>query len=136
MRRSDGGRRELARATDIRLISFGSAAGRLAIGLGLMIAPRRALTALGFSEAGEATIVIAQVAGVRDVVLAASTLISLDDSERLRAASLANAVADAGDALSFLLSLRRGGPRSACLRGMSAAVPASLSSLWVAWRLA
>jgi hypothetical protein len=135
MRRSDGGRREATRAADVLLISAGSAAGRLAIGLGLMVAPRRALAALGFGDAEEAAIVIAQVAGVRDIVLAATTLISLDDEDRLRAASLANAVADAGDALSFLLSLRRGGPRSASIRGMSAAVPASISSLWVAWRL-
>jgi hypothetical protein len=122
-------------AADVRLISIGSATGRLAIGLGLMFAPRRALAALGFDDAGEAAIVIAQVAGVRDAVLAASTLLSLDDHDRLRAASLANAAADAGDALSFLLSLRRGGPRSASIRGMGAAVPASISSLWVAWRL-
>jgi hypothetical protein len=121
-------------AWDVGGLSVLLALGRVAIGAGLMLAPGRALPALGFTENAE-SVTIARIAGVRDLVLAASTLLALRDAERLRAASLANAAADGGDALAFALAL--GGDRggSAAVRGLPAATAASLSSLWVAWRL-
>jgi hypothetical protein len=90
---------------------------------------------LGFGSPTEDAVTIARIAGARDIVLAIATLTSLEDPRRLRSASVANAGADGGDALSFALSLRRGADRTAALRGLSAALPASVSSLWVAWRL-
>jgi hypothetical protein len=78
---------------DVRALSIGSAVGRLAIGMGLFAVPRRALSALGFGEVDEAGLTLARLAGARDVVLGIATLLALDNGDRLRAASLANAAA-------------------------------------------
>jgi hypothetical protein len=116
------------------MLSIGNGLGRIAIGLGLMLAPRRALSVLGFDDAGESVVMISRIAGVRDIVLGVATVVALDDRSRLRAASLANAGADGGDAVTFALAL--GGEQSgAARRGIAAALPATLFSLWAAWRL-
>jgi hypothetical protein len=83
----------------------------------------------------ETGLTLARLAGVRDIVLAVATLVALDDGERLRAASLANAAADGGDALNFALALGRTHRNPAARRGIAAALPASAASLWVFWRL-
>ena len=109
--------------------------GRLAIGVGIFAVPRRTLSALGFGEVDETGLTLARLAGVRDVVLAVATLLALDDANRLRAASLANAAADGGDALNFALALGRTDPNPAARRGIAAALPAFAAGLWVFWRL-
>jgi hypothetical protein len=120
----------------VRGFSAASALGRIAIGVGLALAPRRALSALGFTEHSAETVVIARIAGGRDIALGVATLAALDDPERLRAASIANSAVDGGDALAFAAALGAGGEaRTAGLRGIAAAVPASLASAWVASRL-
>jgi hypothetical protein len=126
-----------AAATDVRLLSAVLGAGRLAIGLGLAVSPRTTLKALGFSDHGTAAVAVARIAGGRDLVMGAATLLALGDAERLRAASLANAAADAGDALTFasVLASGDGDVRDAGLRGLAAAVPAALAGAWVATRL-
>ena len=92
------------------------------------MAPEPALRALGFSKVTAATVAISRVAGVRDLVLGVATLARLRDRGDLRAATLANAAADAGDTLAFGLAL--GTPeRTAGSRGVAAA------GLWTAWRL-
>jgi hypothetical protein len=118
----------------VRALSAGNGVGRIAIGLGMMLAPGRALAVLGFPEAGEGTMVIGRIAGVRDIVLGLGTVLALRDHSRLRAANLANASADAGDALTFTLALGGEGD-AAARRGLAAAVPAALASLWAARRL-
>jgi hypothetical protein len=106
----------------------------MAIGLGLFVAPEPALRALGFSDVSPATKAVARIAGVRDFVLGGVTLAALDDGERLLGATVANATADAGDAAAFVLALRQG-ERDAGLRGLAAALPATLAGIWVARRL-
>jgi hypothetical protein len=128
-------RRALVSEPDIRALSIGSAMGRLAIGVGMFAVPDRALSALGFGEVDETGLTLARLAGVRDLVLGVATLLALDDPGRLRAASIANAAADGGDALSFALALRRTPRNSPARRGMAAALPASAAGLWVLWRL-
>jgi len=118
----------------VRVLSAGNGAGRIAIGVGLMLAPERALEVLGFPDAGPGAVVISRIAGVRDIVLGVNTILALDDPARLRAASLANAGADTGDALTFSLALGGEGD-AAARRGIAAAVPAALASLWAARRL-
>jgi hypothetical protein len=126
-----------ADAADVRLLSTVLGGGRVAIGLGLAVAPRMTLNALGFSDHGTAAVAVARIAGGRDLVMGAATLLALGDAQRLRAASLANAVADAGDALTFasVLASGDGDVRDAGLRGLAAAVPAALAGAWVATRL-
>ena len=101
--------------------------------MGLLVAPEPALRALGFSDVSEATKAVARIAGIRDFVLGGVTLSALDDPERLMSATVANATADAGDAAAFALALRD--ERGAALRGIAAALPATLAGIWVARRL-
>jgi hypothetical protein len=126
---------EVLEAPDVRVFSLISVGGRVAIGLGLLAAPERALRALGFSEASPATVTVGRIAGVRDLVLGLVTLAALKDSDRLRRATLANAVADAGDAAAFAIAVGSD-ERTAGTRGVAAALPATLAGAWVAWRLA
>jgi hypothetical protein len=121
-------------APDVRALSLISAAGRMAIGVGLLIAPEVSLRALGFSDVSPGTVAIARVAGIRDFVLGGVTLAALDDTDRLRGATIANATADAGDATAFALAARSG-ETSAGRRGMAAAIPAAIAGIWVARRL-
>ena len=119
-----------------RGLSVVSALGRIAIGTGLAIAPARALGALGFDDVSPTTVTVARIAGGRDIVLGAVTLLAVDDPDRLRAASLANAAVDGGDAATFAAALAMGDElRTGAVRGLAAAVPATLASLWVARRL-
>jgi hypothetical protein len=129
------GERATVNARDVRTLSIASGLGRLVIGVGIFAAPRRAFSALGFREVDDVGVTLARLAGARDIVLAVATLLALDDADRLRAANLANAAADGGDAVSFALALRRTRQSEAARRGMAAAVPATIAGLWVAWRL-
>ena len=118
----------------MRAFSLVSSAGRMAIGLSLLLAPERSLRALGFSEVTPATKAVARIAGVRDFVLGGVTLGALEDRERLLSATVANASADAGDALAFAIALGSE-ERTAGIRGLAAALPATVAGTWVAWRL-
>jgi len=86
------------------------------------------------SNATSATITVGRIAGVRDLVLGLVTLAALEDPDRLRLATLANAAADAGDAVAFGFAMRTE-ERTAGNRGIAAALPAALAGIWVAWRL-
>jgi len=119
--------------TDVRAFSLISAVARLGIGIGMLAAPEPALRALGFSDVNAATVAVARIAGIRDLVLGGVTLAALDDADRLRIATIANATADAGDTLAFGMATRAG-ERTAGLRGVATALPATLAGLWVAWR--
>jgi hypothetical protein len=121
-------------SADVRAWSLASGVGRVAIGVGVLAAPEPALRLLGFVEVNPATAAVGRIAGIRDLVLGAVTLAALEDRARLRAATLANATADAGDTLAFALALG-GGERTAGGRGLAAALPATVAGLWTAWRL-
>jgi hypothetical protein len=119
---------------DVRGFSLISAAGRIGIGIGMLLAPEPALRALGFSEVNAATVAVARIAGIRDLVLGGVTLAALDDRDRLRTATIGNATADAGDSIAFAMAIRAE-ERTAGFRGVATALPATLTGLWVAWRL-
>jgi hypothetical protein len=121
-------------APDVRAWSVASGLGRVAIGLGLLAAPERAMRALGFTDVSSATVAVSRVAGVRDLVLGIATLAALDDRDRLRVSTLANAVADAGDTFAFGAALGTS-ERTAGLRGVAAALPAAVAGAWTTWRL-
>lgn len=119
-----------------RLTAAGLAAGRLAIGVGLWVAPRRVAGALGFEDLGPAALALARIAASRDLVLGAWQAGALGDRDELRRATIAVAAADAGDALTFALAARAGGDvRTAGARGLAAALPAALAGGWLAQRL-
>jgi len=119
---------------DVRGFSLFSGVGRIAIGLGMLAAPGPALRALGFTEVNAATLAVARIAGIRDLVLGGLTLTALGERDRLRKATIGNAMADAGDSLAFVAAIGAE-ERTAGLRGVATALPATLAGLWVAWRL-
>lgn len=119
----------------VRTTAIGLAAGRLAIGASLWLAPRQALSALGFGEADDRAVALARIAASRDLVLGLWQLASLDDPGALRRASVAVAAADGGDAVAFALVLRSAEPRRAALRGLAGAVPATIAGAWLTWQL-
>lgn len=119
---------------DVRAWSLASGLGRIAIGFGLVAMPEPALRALGFSEVTPATVAVSRIAGIRDLVLGVVTLAGLEDRDRLRAATLANVAADAGDTFAFGVALGTL-ERTAGARGIAAAVPAAVAGAWTAWRL-
>lgn len=119
---------------DVRAWSVVSGLGRIAIGAGMLAAPEYSIRALGFSDVTPATVAVSRVAGVRDFVLGVATLAALQDRTRLRAATMANALADAGDTMAFGMAARTR-ERTAGLRGVAAALPAAVAGAWTLWRL-
>jgi hypothetical protein len=112
------------------------AAGRVAIGAAIWLAPRQALPVLGFGRAaddGEA-LTLARIAATRDLVLGTWQASALGDRARLRRATLAVAACDAGDALAFAVAARRGSTTLA-VKGLAGAVTATLAGAWLAARL-
>jgi hypothetical protein len=119
---------------EVRAWSLVSGFGRIAFGIGMLAAPEWALRALGFRELSPAAIAVTRLAGGRDLVLGLVTVAALNDRDRLRAATLANTVADAGDTLAFGLT-HGTEERAAGTRGLAAALPAAIAGAWTAWRL-
>jgi hypothetical protein len=117
-----------------RALAIGLAGGRLAIGVGLWLAPALSARLLGFGEIDSRAITLARIAATRDLVIGGWQLGALDDPARLRAASAAAALADTGDALAFALALRAGDreTRRAGLRGLTAAAPAAIAGACLA----
>jgi hypothetical protein len=119
---------------DVRAWSLASGLGRVGFGVAMLAAPEWAVRALGFSEVTPTTAAVTRLAGVRDFVLGAVTLGALGDRDRLLSATVANATADAGDTVAFAVALRAG-ERGAAIRGLAAALPATIAGIWVARRL-
>jgi len=121
-----------------RALAVALAAGRVAIGAGIWLAPRRALPALGFEHVADDddALTLARIAATRDLVLGAWQASALDDRTRLRRATLAVAGCDAGDALAFAVVARRGSRPGLAAKGLAGALPATLAGAWLAARLA
>lgn len=108
-------------------------AGRVAIGVGTLLATRPALRALGFTETDAAGSALAKVLGARDLALGVLTLAARDDRDALRAAALAATALDAADAVAFSFALGDPETRQAGVAGFVTAAAATLAGAW-AWR--
>jgi len=106
---------------------------RIAIGVGVLAAPRAALRALGFSEPNTQTLALARVAGSRDLALGALTVAARDDSRRLRGVGIAAIGVDAADAVTFALASRQPGFGLVGAGNALAGTAAALVGSW-AWR--
>lgn len=121
---------------DVRAYALVSGLGRIAIGVGLALAPKQALGALGFDDAPAGTVAVSRIAGGRDIAIGVATIAAMRDTDRLWRASIASAFVDAGDAAAFAAAASSDPKmRTAAVRGMAAAVPATIAGLWVAARL-
>jgi hypothetical protein len=118
-----------------RAVALALAGGRMAIGIGFWVAPDLIRRALGFGELGDEGLAIARIAGTRDLVLGAWQAAAAGDRERLRKATVAVAACDAGDTLAFA-ALARSGRLAPGLRGVAAALPATVAGVALAQRLA
>jgi hypothetical protein len=95
---------------DVTLAARGLATGRIAIGLGLFLAPRRlARTWLGDEADGRFVPAVVRGVGARDVAVGVGTLVTLRDGEPTPDAVRwleAGIVGDLGDAVGTLLTGR------------------------------
>jgi hypothetical protein len=116
-----------------RQAAIAIAGGRIAIGVGALLATGPALKVLGFSETDVSGRALARLAGSRDVALGLLTILARDDPRGLRVATAASAALDAADALSFGIASADPSARRAGLLGFTSGSAAALSGLW-AWR--
>lgn len=105
---------------------------RIAIGIGISVAPRPTLKALGFADPSAQSLALARTAGSRDVFLGALTLAARDE-RRLPAVGLAAAAVDVADTVTFGLAARQPDLRAAGVRGALAGAAAAGTAAW-AWR--
>jgi hypothetical protein len=95
---------------DPRDLGRAYAGGRLAIGVLLVLFPRRIMAGMagGPDQVTPALVLVTRLLGVRDAILGAGTLAAVaeGDAGRVRTWMTYGAVADAGDALSTLAGYR------------------------------
>ncbi len=105
---------------------------RIAIGAGILAAPRPTLKALGFAAPSAQSLALARAAGSRDILIGALTLAARDE-RRLRAVGLAAGAVDVADTVTFGLAARQPSLRSAGVGGALAGAAAASTAAW-AWR--
>ncbi len=121
----------LARAGAIAI-----AATRIGIGIGALALTRPALGLLGFENADGATVALARMAGARDIALGVQGLLTRDDAEGLRKATILARAVDAGDAFAFAAALvNRDGIDRTALKNLPIAGGAVVAGGWLAARL-
>jgi hypothetical protein len=110
------------------------AAGRAAIGAGVLLATRPALRVAGFPTPNADGVALARLAGGRDLALAALTFTAQRDRAALRAVTLASLAVDATDAVSLGIAGRKHRElRLAGIGGVLSGGSAALAGAW-AWR--
>ncbi|MFT3866209.1 MAG: hypothetical protein QM729_18260 [Solirubrobacterales bacterium] len=118
-----------------RAAVLGIAAGRVAIGVGALLATRPALKALGFEAGNTQTRALARIAGGRDVALGLIAFAGRDDRDALRQASAVAAAVDLGDALCFAVAGRDRAAGRAAVQGILAGGAAAAVGAWAVRRL-
>jgi hypothetical protein len=118
-----------------RAAVLGIAGGRIAIGVGALLATRPALKVLGFEASDTPARALARLAGSRDIAIGLLTFAARDDRERLReAAALATAV-DFGDAVAFAIAGRDPAAGRAAVQGILSGGGATVVGAWALRRL-
>jgi hypothetical protein len=109
------------------------AAGRVAIGVGALLATAPSLKLLGFPELDAPGKALGRIAGSRDIALGLLAISTRDDATALRLAALTATVVDAADAVCFGIAARDPATRKAGLSGVASGGAAALAGAW-AWR--
>jgi hypothetical protein len=118
-----------------RAAVLGIAGGRIAIGVGALLATRPALKVLGFEATDTSARALARLAGSRDIALGLLTFAARDDRERLlEAAAVATAV-DLGDAIAFGIAGRDPAAGRAAVQGILSGGGATVVGAWALRRL-
>ncbi len=118
-----------------RAAVLGIAAGRIAIGAGVLLATRPALKALGFEAADTSTGALARIAGGRDIALGLLAFAGRDDRVALREAAAAAAAVDLGDAVCFAIAGRDPAAGRAAVQGIISGAAAAAVGAWAVRRL-
>ena len=119
-----------------RTAVLGIAAGRIAIGVGALLATRPALKVLGFDSTDTSARALARIAGGRDVALGLLTFAARDDRTALRDVTATAAAVDLGDMLAFAIAGRDPAAGRAAVQGILAGGAAALVGAWATRRLA
>jgi hypothetical protein len=119
-----------------RTAVLGIAAGRVAIGVGAVLATRPALKVLGFDSTDTSARALARIAGGRDIALGLLTFAARDDRAALREATATAAAVDLGDAIIFAIAGRDPAAGRAAVQGILSGAAAALVGAWATRRLA
>jgi len=119
-----------------RPVAIAIAATRIGIGVGAFARTRPALRLAGFERPDASSVVLARLAGARDIALGVLLIAVRDDPARLSgAAALATAV-DAADAIAFGAALAgRDGIDRTALRNLPVAGAAVVAGSWITAQL-
>ena len=118
-----------------RAAVLGIAGGRIAIGVGALLATRPALKVLGFEASDTSARALARIAGGRDIALGLLTLAARDDRERLREAAAVATAVDLGDAIAFGIAGRDPAAGRAAVQGILSGGGATVVGGWTVRRL-
>lgn len=118
-----------------RQLALAIGAGRMALGLSILLATRPALRKMGFGATDASGEALAKLGGGRDLALGAMTLAARDDRLALRTAILVSGACDAADAVALGLAAGRPETRQAGLGGVIAGSGAAAACLWAGRRL-
>ncbi len=119
-----------------RAAVLGVAGGRIAIGVGALLATKPTLKVLGFEGTDTSTRALARIAGGRDLALGLLAFAARDDRVALREATIAAAAVDVGDAICFGIAGRDPAAGRAAVQGILSGSAAALVGAWAARRLA
>jgi hypothetical protein len=118
-----------------RAAVLGIAGGRIAIGVGALLATRPALRVLGFEASDTSARALARIAGGRDIALGLLTFAARDDRERLREAAAVATAVDLGDAIAFGIAGRDPAAGRAAVQGILSGGGATVVGAWALRRL-
>jgi hypothetical protein len=118
-----------------RTAVLGVAAGRIAIGVGAMLATRPALKVLGFDSSDTSARALARIAGGRDIAIGLLTFAARDDREALREVTAVAAAVDLGDTISFAIAGRDPAAGRAAVQGVLSGGAAAAIGAWAHRRL-
>jgi hypothetical protein len=118
-----------------RAAVLGIAGGRIAIGVGALLATRPALKVLGFEASDTSARALARIAGGRDIALGLLTLAARDDQARLRGTAGVAAAVDLGDAICFGIAGRDPAAGRAAVQGILSGGAGAAAGAWAVRRL-
>jgi hypothetical protein len=118
-----------------RTAVLGIAAGRIGIGVGAVLATRRALKVLGFDASDTSARALARIAGGRDIAVGLLTFAARDDRAALREVTAIAAAVDLGDAIVFGIAGRDPAAGRAAVQGILSGGAAAAIGAWALRRL-
>jgi hypothetical protein len=118
-----------------RAAVLGIAGGRIAIGVGALLATRPALKVLGFEASDTSARALTKIAGGRDIAIGLLTVAARDDRARLCETAAVAAAVDLGDAISFGIAGRDPAAGRAAVQGILSGGAAALVGAWAVRRL-